>query len=706
MFCEKCGTQLAEGTRFCTKCGNPIMQNTPTWETKETFETQQSFEQPKKKLLIGIVIGMAVIASALIVAIVAMLLLSRNNETDVTQKTVKHQRNQEEDMEEVMEEETTEVESSEQQEEISQNEMSTVQETVEEQDANVYSAYRTLTVDEQALSDKIFQINSSNYATPIIDVYADKYVPGTRDYNAVWDSRVFYQVEGFTQQTEYFSKNNCTLAKRQLWTAASRNRMDYEIYKNPTTGRPNKIISLEYLSDGMEITEYYYTNEGTISFIFQYYTDNYVSSYATPSMPGSRFLFDHDSLITWRVIEFDSTTNYVLGTAEAERMKRQFSANTIKYYNDLPDDKRRAFNEMERKMINAAYNTYHTVMNAEGVALIQGYVNDAAGSGIAEADVKLFTEDFEVPLFTGTTDNNGKYYIYVPSEEYNYNLKISKDGFYDSEIYGVTMRNEQVEASQDSVYLFTPDMENADVELKLGDALNYSADGTSMEPLEYADIYVRNGMNNRIGQITYQTQSDSNGNVNLNLSPGMYTVEVASSGFENMYYNIQSNPIKSQNFYEFYATPDLGEGELRIVLTWGATPSDLDSHLFSTVGSNSDHIWYGDRIDAFGSNLDVDDTSSYGPETITIPDFSNENYYKYCVTDYTNCSAGNCNSLDMSYSDACVNVYSSNGLVATFHVPAVREGVIWEVFEIRKGDITPIQRYYNNVTDKSWWSHE
>ena len=54
MFCEKCGTQLAEGTRFCTKCGNPIMQNTPTWETKETFETQQSFEQPKKKLLIGI----------------------------------------------------------------------------------------------------------------------------------------------------------------------------------------------------------------------------------------------------------------------------------------------------------------------------------------------------------------------------------------------------------------------------------------------------------------------------------------------------------------------------------------------------------------------------------------------------------------------------------------------------------------------------
>ena len=556
------------------------------------------------------------------------------------------------------------------------------------------------------MADKIEQINGANYSLPTINVYEENYTPGVRDYNGTWDSRVFYQVEGIVNQSDYYNKNNCILVKKQLWTAASRNQIDYEIYLNPMTGRPNKIISLEYLFDGMEITEYYYMNEGTISFIFQYYTDNYISSYATPSMSGNRFLFHQDSMVTWRVIEFGTTTNYVLGAPEANRMKNQFPANTMQYYNNMTDDKRSAFDEMEKKMINAAYNTYYNVMNAQGVALIQGYVNNADGVGIEDAEVVLFAHDFTSPLYQASTDSSGKYYIYVPNEDYDYNMRISKNGFSNSDIYDIAMSNEQVEASQDTVYLFTPDMGNADVELKLGDALNYAADGTSMEALNNANIYVRNGLNNKMGQVIHQAQSDGNGSVTMSLAPGMYTVEVVSAGFENMYYNIQSNPKKTQNFYEFYATPDLEEGEIRIVLTWGQTPRDLDSHLFTITGNTTDHIWYGDRYDINGSNLDVDDISSYGPETVTIPSFSNDNYYKYCVTDFTNCASGNYNSKEMSYSDACVNVYGSSGLIATFHVPAAREGVIWEVFEIRKGDITPIQRYYNNVEDKSWWSHE
>ena len=66
---------------------------------------------------------------------------------------------------------------------------------------------------------------------------------------------------------------------------------------------------------------------------------------------------------------------------------------------------------------------------------------------------------------------------------------------------------------------------------------------------------------------------------------------------------------------------------------------------------------------------------------------------------------GNYISTDMSYSNATVNVYSSGGHVATYHVPVNKEGVVWEVFEIRNGKLTPIQRYYTGMEDYSWWNH-
>ena len=57
---------------------------------------------------------------------------------------------------------------------------------------------------------------------------------------------------------------------------------------------------------------------------------------------------------------------------------------------------------------------------------------------------------------------------------------------------------------------------------------------------------------------------------------------------------------------------------MTIRLTWGSSPSDLDSHL---KGPNNFHIAYfslGSLTSAPFARLDVDDTSSFGPEVITI----------------------------------------------------------------------------------------
>lgn len=59
-------------------------------------------------------------------------------------------------------------------------------------------------------------------------------------------------------------------------------------------------------------------------------------------------------------------------------------------------------------------------------------------------------------------------------------------------------------------------------------------------------------------------------------------------------------------------------GGTRITLTWGQNPNDLDSHLFAPDGT---HVWYASKgslsTDPFAS-LDVDNTTGFGPEVITL----------------------------------------------------------------------------------------
>ena len=65
--------------------------------------------------------------------------------------------------------------------------------------------------------------------------------------------------------------------------------------------------------------------------------------------------------------------------------------------------------------------------------------------------------------------------------------------------------------------------------------------------------------------------------------------------------------------------PILGANEaFRIVLEWGENPSDLDSHLWTPTGAHIYYVTRGSLNSAPFVNLDVDDVTSYGPETVTI----------------------------------------------------------------------------------------
>jgi len=174
-----------------------------------------------------------------------------------------------------------------------------------------------------------------------------------------------------------------------------------------------------------------------------------------------------------------------------------------------------------------------------------------------------------------------------------------------------------------------------------------------------------------------------------NAPAGTNTLTTSMNGYSN---NTQSITLAAGENKQITValSPVLSAGEMRIVLTWGATPSDLDSHLTGPDNAAARfHVYYSDKTPSGAdANLDVDDTSSYGPETVTISE-RHSGTYKYYIHDYSNRSSSSTSA--MAQSGARVQVYSgAGGLIATYNVPT-SPGTLWYVFSMdgASGAITP-----------------
>ena len=177
--------------------------------------------------------------------------------------------------------------------------------------------------------------------------------------------------------------------------------------------------------------------------------------------------------------------------------------------------------------------------------------------------------------------------------------------------------------------------------------------------------------------------SDGSGNFSFSgLPAGTYRLSASANGFQTA-----QRPGVAVGNGGVTANQDLvlsptGTNAVTIVLTWGQSPSDLDSHL---TGPNADatrfHVYYsfrGSLTAAPFANLDVDDVSSFGPETIRITQM-NSGTYRYSVHDYSN--RGSSSSSGLGSSGAKVQVYTSAGLAQTYFVPS-QPGTLWTVFEM------------------------
>ena len=178
----------------------------------------------------------------------------------------------------------------------------------------------------------------------------------------------------------------------------------------------------------------------------------------------------------------------------------------------------------------------------------------------------------------------------------------------------------------------------------------------------------------------YTTTTDSEGHYQFNVPSGKKTLTFSKDNYITESYTVEVKEDSSTK-KDAVLSKKLDSDQYRVVLTWGASPEDLDSHL---VGPGY-HVYFSEK-NGSDANLDVDDTESFGPETVTFKIKAN-GYYKYYVHDYTN--RENSMSRALSRSGAKVLVYNGNNLVAQYSVPG-GIGIHWNVFEIVNGEYKAI----------------
>jgi hypothetical protein len=121
-------------------------------------------------------------------------------------------------------------------------------------------------------------------------------------------------------------------------------------------------------------------------------------------------------------------------------------------------------------------------------------------------------------------------------------------------------------------------------------------------------------------------------------------------------------------------------GELRIVLSWGATPVDLDSYLWVPQGSGTYRVEPGQRgsLNRFPFAVLVrEDNDGYGPEHVYVNRVQ-AGRSTFAVFNWS--AYERPNSPPLAGSGAVVEVYDSDGRRARFVAPASGTGKWWTVF--------------------------
>lgn len=304
--------------------------------------------------------------------------------------------------------------------------------------------------------------------------------------------------------------------------------------------------------------------------------------------------------------------------------------------------------------------------------LVKGSVKDADTSVvISNALIRAYDENNDEVAST-RSDSSGSYILSLSAGTYT--LEISAGSYKKGKI-SVTVDSEGTTYVE--TFLLVSNTFN------MGSANGTITNSITEGPVGDVTVKFRKNWNNKTGAVVASTTTNSNGYYEIDdLKVGLYTIEYYKSGYVTGYKNIF---VLLGSTHNAVISPVTSSGVYRIVLTWGENPSDLDSHVYGALsGGESFHVYYSHKSQYDGDveicNLDVDDVTSYGPETITLTPNTTAPYYYYI---YRFSGSGS-----IATSGAQIKVYSGDTLVATFNAPTDQgTSDYWNVFAIVNGEI-------------------
>ena len=225
------------------------------------------------------------------------------------------------------------------------------------------------------------------------------------------------------------------------------------------------------------------------------------------------------------------------------------------------------------------------------------------------------------------TDQNGEYVLEL--EPGTYTVTVSRPG-YNDQTFSATVGDGEDEAP--------------DVQLLGGATLSgivNSSQGGRLDSATVTFSFSAPGMDPLNSEPELSFTTDSTGVFDIPNAPtGTLDCVIYADGFE-------PSVIPGIDVEE--GENDLGEsavvqtppsGAVRVTLTWGAQPRDLDSHLTGPDGSDGRyHVYFSDRV-VGNSTLDTDDRDGFGPETITFFPREADGMYRYSVHNWSDQDSG------------------------------------------------------------------
>ncbi len=186
-------------------------------------------------------------------------------------------------------------------------------------------------------------------------------------------------------------------------------------------------------------------------------------------------------------------------------------------------------------------------------------------------------------------------------------------------------------------------------------------------------------------RITTQGASYSGQASAMTDSTGRFSVAAKSSSTVYLQANTSGSNGRTLTLTTGTSDRDLGEclsleaASATVTLSWGENPRDLDTQFFGPASATGDVaflVYFSNKEETLENSsiwLDVDDTSSYGPEITTIGSFPYAGRYSYAVKHYAGTS-------NIAASPARVEL-SYAGRTQVFSPPTGEPTVCWAVFD-------------------------